>query len=228
MDRPTRLSLRAYALAICSTLLALLFTLIVKRYSGNGLSAFFLAAVMVSARFGGLRAALVATVAGSFALDYFFIDPVYALVPARLDSVIWLATFVGVSVLISSLAESLKRAQEGLRCANRDLELRVEERSRELSQANDLLRLEIGQKEELAEQRRKIIADLQGALSQLRALRDVVTVCAVCKSVRDRQGNWRPIDNYPCEERDVSVNQVFCPQCARRAFPDYPFLPSRN
>jgi len=228
MKKSIRLSLRSYALAICATLLALLFTLGIKRYTGNGLSAFFLAAVMVSARFGGLRAALVATVAGSFALDYFFIDPVYALMPARLDSLIWLAIFVAVSVLISSLAESLKRAEEGLRSANRELELRVDERARDLRRVSELLRLEMSERQSLDEQRKEIIADLQVAVSQLKALKDVVTICAGCKSVRDGKGNWRQLDKSVNEEPEASVNQIFCPQCARRSFPNYPFLPSSN
>jgi PAS domain S-box-containing protein len=75
--------------------------------------ALFYGAVAVSAWFGGLGPALVATVLATFAHDYFFVPPLYTL-PLGAPSLPRLLVVCGVGLLISYLATSRERAERSL------------------------------------------------------------------------------------------------------------------
>src|SRR5207237_2772626 len=92
---------------------------------------FFLAAVVISARYSGMRWAIVTIGFAVLALDYFFIQPVYAIGLAREDLPI-VTEFVLVALLVSSLNEASQRAKAALARANEELERKVSERTREL------------------------------------------------------------------------------------------------
>src|SRR5262249_55428320 len=80
-------------------------------------SAFFFAAVMVSAWSGGFVAGVVATVLSVLALDYFLMTPRYE-VNLGHDELIQLAIFMAVALLISGLNAARKRAESALQSAN--------------------------------------------------------------------------------------------------------------
>jgi signal transduction histidine kinase len=84
-------------------------------------SMLFFAAVSVSAWFGGLGPGLLATGLSILALDFFFVDPVYAFGVGVADAV-RLGVFGLVSILISSLDETRRRLQAALREQNRHKE----------------------------------------------------------------------------------------------------------
>jgi signal transduction histidine kinase len=84
-------------------------------------SMLFFGAVAMSAWYGGLGPGLVATGLSVLALDYYFVDPVYALGVGAADAV-RLALFCLVSILISWLDAARKRVEEALREQNRHKE----------------------------------------------------------------------------------------------------------
>ena len=125
MLQTLRPSLNAYGLPVLTVGLAVFLTLLLQPLMYMGYSLLFLAAVMVSAWYGGLKAGLVATSLAIIALTYFFIAPTYSLWISEPNGVAWLALFVVVSALISWLNEARKRAENRLRDANQELASRV-------------------------------------------------------------------------------------------------------
>jgi K+-sensing histidine kinase KdpD len=189
-----------------------------------GYSLLFLAAVMISAWYGGLRGGIVATCIAIVCLSYFFIAPTYSILISELNGLAWLILFIAVSVLISSLNEARNRAEARLRVANQELESRVAERTAELTSRNEDLRAEITERKRIAEENYTLIQDLQGALTRIKVLSGLLPVCLQCKKIRDDRGRWNEFESYISEHSDATFSQSVCPECAKNLYPLYPFV----
>lgn len=107
-------AVRRYGLAVLVTVLAFLLTVLIRPWIEPNVFPLFFVAVMVSAWYGGLGPALLATVLGTAAIFYFFVlsPPDVARSPdvlSRLD------LFVIVALFISVLTAARKQAQEALK-----------------------------------------------------------------------------------------------------------------
>jgi PAS domain S-box-containing protein len=136
-------TLRRYTFAALLTSVALALGLLGQGMWGAAATySFFLGAVMLSSWISGLGPGIMATLLGTLAADYFLIEPIRTVEidPSR---VVQLSAFVAISVLISSLNDSRRRAVDALAAERAQLEVRVRERTAELADANDSLRAEI-------------------------------------------------------------------------------------
>src|SRR5271170_7826680 len=111
--KPARAPILRYGVAVLSTTLALIPSVLLPNVTESRL-AVFAVAVMVSAWYGGWKPGLVAT---SFALT---VSAYFSLAPGQSPSqyrkaIIHLVLFVFVAVLICSFNAALRSAQEGLR-----------------------------------------------------------------------------------------------------------------
>ena len=102
-------------------------------------------AVMLSAWYGGWGAGLVSTVLSALALDYFFIAPIYS-VELDAHAFVRLGVFLIVAIITSVLTNARRQAEVSLRLAQAELEDRVRQRTEELANANETLRLEIAER----------------------------------------------------------------------------------
>ena len=107
----------------------------------------FYPAVFFSSWIGGLPSGLIATVISTALVWWFFIPPEYSFMMKNPQSFLSAAVFMGMGVLFSlfhgRLRKANKQAADALAAAssaNDQLEARVQERTRELAQMNELLR----------------------------------------------------------------------------------------
>jgi K+-sensing histidine kinase KdpD len=100
-----------YGVAALAVAAALLLTLLLWPWIEPHPTSLFLAAVTVSAWYGGLRPSLLATALAALAVDYFFIAPLYQL-ELSLDNAVRTLVFVLVALLISWVDAARQRAIE--------------------------------------------------------------------------------------------------------------------
>jgi hypothetical protein len=61
---------------------------------------------------------------------------------------------------------------------------------------------------------------------RVRQLEGILPICAGCKSIRDKEGNWLPLEGYIMHHTPAQFSHGFCPDC----FKDYcgDLAPVRN
>ncbi len=75
-------------------------------------------------------------------------------------------------------------------------------------------------KHQAAKEREKLIADLEKALLEVKRLSGLLPICASCKKIRDKEGNWQQIEDYIHSHSEADFSHGICPQCARKLYPE--------
>jgi diguanylate cyclase (GGDEF)-like protein len=113
-------SLRWYALSVALSVAALVLMMLLRPLLEHSVFFLFLAAVAISALYGGLGPGLVATVFSTAACEYFFVPPDYVPLSGP-EEALRLTIFVSTGVMVSWFAEGHRRANIRLREHNEDL-----------------------------------------------------------------------------------------------------------
>jgi diguanylate cyclase (GGDEF)-like protein len=116
-----------YGLAVGLSVLALVLMLLFRPLMEHSVFFLFLAAVAVSAIYGGLGPGLMATTLSALASNYFFLRP-YGELFSGPEGALRLTIFLATGLIISWLADGRKRAEEHLRQRNEDLEREAAQR----------------------------------------------------------------------------------------------------
>ncbi len=67
----------------------------------------------------------------------------------------------------------------------------------------------------------ELINQLQETLAKVKTLGGLLPICASCKKIRDDQGYWNQLEAYIQSHSDVEFSHGFCPDCAKRLYPEY-------
>jgi GAF domain-containing protein len=57
-------------------------------------------------------------------------------------------------------------------------------------------------------------------LMELQGFRGLVPICASCKSIRDAQGHWHPIEHYLIKHPIADFTHGYCPACTNKLYPE--------
>lgn len=58
-------------------------------------------------------------------------------------------------------------------------------------------------------------------LMEIQALRDIVPICSNCKSIRDQDEIWHPIEDYLIKHPGTDFSHTICPKCTKKLYPDF-------
>jgi signal transduction histidine kinase len=134
-----------YGLALLVSALAFIFTRWTMPIFQHNAFDFYLAAVVISACYGGFGPALLTAILAIPTFGYFFMPPFNTFSVSATD-LLRLTIFTIVATLTSSLSGRLKEAKSTLQRARDELEMRVAERTQELTHVNAALEAEIVQR----------------------------------------------------------------------------------
>lgn len=112
-------------------------------------------------------------------------------------------------------------ADEALKRAYEELEMKVAQRTSELRQANEALRSEIEQRKSVQKEREVLIQELKQALGEVKTLSGLLPICSSCKKIRDDSGYWRQIEEYVKQHSNAEFTHGICPECVKKLYPDY-------
>ena len=69
-------------------------------------------------------------------------------------------------------------------------------------------------------EREQLIAELQEALSKVKALSGLLPICASCKKIRNDKGYWQAVEGYISEHSEAEFTHGICPDCIKKLYPD--------
>lgn len=56
---------------------------------------------------------------------------------------------------------------------------------------------------------------------EIQALRGMVPICSNCKAIRDKKGQWQPIEHYLIKHPEADFSHGICPNCMKKLYPDF-------
>ncbi len=78
---------------------------------------------------------------------------------------------------------------------------------------------DITERKKAAEEREKLVQELQNALTEVKTLSGLIPICASCKKIRDDKGYWNQIESYLLEHSDAEFTHSLCPDCRKNLYP---------
>ena len=62
---------------------------------------------------------------------------------------------------------------------------------------------------------------LKDYLMEIQALRGMISICSNCKAIKDKQGQWHPIEYYLINNPVAEFSHGICPKCMKKLYPDF-------
>lgn len=65
-------------------------------------------------------------------------------------------------------------------------------------------------------ERERLVRELQGALAEVRILREILPICSYCKKVRDDENYWQSVESYISRHTNTRFSHGVCPDCYQK------------
>ncbi len=75
---------------------------------------------------------------------------------------------------------------------------------------------DITARKQIEDEREALVAQLQGALANVKTLRGLVPICANCKKIRDDAGYWQAVEEYIGKHSLAEFTLGICPDCMKK------------
>ena len=62
---------------------------------------------------------------------------------------------------------------------------------------------------------------LEAALAQIKTLEGILSICAACKNIREKDGAWVGLEEYVSDHSPARFSHGMCPDCMARFYPKY-------
>jgi PAS domain S-box-containing protein len=68
-------------------------------------------------------------------------------------------------------------------------------------------------------EREQLIVELQEALSKVKLLSGLLSICASCKKIHNEHGHWESLETYIRNRSAADFSHGLCPECLQRLYP---------
>lgn len=90
-----------------------------------------------------------------------------------------------------------------------------------LSDLNKTLESEIEERIRAEASLKKLLQELQVALTNVKTLEGILPICASCKNIRDDKGYWIQVESYVSKHTTAEFSHGICPDCAKKLYPEF-------
>ena len=66
-----------------------------------------------------------------------------------------------------------------------------------------------------------VLEEFRDLSDLLGLVQGILLICAGCKKIRDRHGNWYKIEGYLHDKTGADFSHLICPECAKRLYPEF-------
>ncbi len=80
---------------------------------------------------------------------------------------------------------------------------------------------DITERKRLEAEQARLIEELRQAMAEIRTLKGFLPICCHCKKIRADNGYWEQVDVYIRQHLGTEFTHGFCPECAKRHYPDW-------
>lgn len=115
---------------------------------------------------------------------------------------------------MADLTAAFNHMSSQLRQERDKLESRVQERTKDLHDANFYLSKEVND-------HRKTIINLEKSLKEIKTLRGILPICSHCKKIRSDEGYWHQIESYIGAHSEADFSHSICPDCRKMFYPEF-------
>lgn len=122
--------------------------------------------------------------------------------------------FGGTSgLLLGRWISKLRDAEHTLKKSYNELEIRVAERTKQLT-------TEIEDRKQVERDREKLIKELHKAIDEIKTLRGIIPICSFCKKIRGDKGYWEQVEVYIKHHTYAEFSHSLCPECTKKHYPE--------
>ena len=100
--------------------------------------------------------------------------------------------------------------------------------NKRLTVAQSKLSQKIEERRQIGIEQKKLIAELQNALDEIKALRGILPICSFCKNIRNDDGYYEQIEEYIHRHSGVDFSHTVCPTCMEKNYPEYAAKKRKN
>lgn len=79
---------------------------------------------------------------------------------------------------------------------------------------------DITERKEQENDQKRLMTELQEAVSRIKTLSGLIPICANCKRIRDDRGYWQRIERYIEERSQAEFTHSLCPDCEQKLYGD--------
>ena len=87
---------------------------------------------------------------------------------------------------------------------------------------------DISERKKYAEEREKLIAELQDALAEIKTLSGILPICSYCKKIRNDEGYWNQLESFISKHTEAQFSHGICPDCAKTALEEFEQFKKQN
>jgi PAS domain S-box-containing protein len=84
-----------------------------------------------------------------------------------------------------------------------------------------ILAVNITERKQAEEERKKMIQELKDTLAQVQSLRGLLPICSHCKKIRDEKGRWHALETYISGHSQAEFSHSICPNCAQDLYSEF-------